>query len=1250
MTAVFFKSPTTLYLIEASRDLSAPETKALSWLLEAEPAEASGDPREFVGPRREIITPWSTNATDILANMGIPGITRIEMFEPIELRRSRAIDPKNPRDIFDPMLETSYHGVDGKSLAIEHEPAPTVSITDIASYNRQEGLALSPEEVRFLNSAASELGRPFTDVELYGFAQINSEHCRHKIFNGTFVIDGETKPASLFEMIKETSKRSPGEIVSAYRDNVAFFRGPEVEQFAPERADRPSFFGRRKIKTVLSLKAETHNFPTTVEPFYGASTGSGGEIRDRMAGGKGSIPLVGTAVYMTAYPRLAGGQAERSWEQKIPARRWKYQTPEEILIKASNGASDFGNKFGQPLVTGSLLTFEAKLPEVSYGYDRTIMLAGGVGFANAADAAKEEPKVGDKLVLLGGDNYRIGMAGGSVSSVDTGAYSEALELSAVQRANPEMQKRVNNVVRGLVEGEKNPIKSIHDHGAGGHINCLSELIDPAGGKIELSKLPIGDPTLTEKEIICNESQERMGLVASPADLPLIQAVAERERAPMHVIGEIDGHKALRFAAADGRNPVDLPLRVLFGASPKTVLEDRSMPLSLAPVGGEISSAEALTSAVEAVLALEGVACKDWLTNKVDRCVTGRVAVQQCAGPLHLPLNNTGVVALDFTGTDGIATGIGHAPGAGLIDPARGAILSLAEALTNLVWAPLENGLSSAVLSANWMWPAKQPGEDARLYAAVEAVSKFAIELGISIPTGKDSLSMTMKYKDGSVVRAPGTVIITAAGHCSDVRKTVTADLKPAAGSKLLYLDLSGVDGSPLGGSSYAQTRSELGDKAPTVADAAGFRAGFDAVQQLIKAGKVLAGHDIGSGGLIVTLAEMTFSGDVGIAVDAGALGVKAGSAEAIFHEKPGLVLQVGGADTAAAIAALEAAGCRPVEIGQITSANSVEIKFSDFKWSAKIADLRRSWFETSYLLDRKQSKNGRAKERFERLGQNRLEYKFPADFSGKLSQFGAGASPAAAKDRPIAAVIREQGTNGDREMGHCFDLAGFAAKDVTMSDLVGGREDLSEASLVVFPGGFANSDVLGAGRGWAGVFKHNRRAMEVLERFFARPDTLSLSVCNGCQLMISLGLLYPAHKKQAVMSHNRSEKFESCFVNVTVQPTNSVFLKNLVGSRLGVWVAHGEGNFVLPEGEAAYDVPLKYSYSFYPGNPNGSPFDAAAVSSQDGRHLAVMPHLERSLFPWNWPHYPLERWKSDEVSPWIAAFASARDWIKGAAK
>ena len=565
-----------VYFLLSRETLSQEAKQRIAWVIDRDVKEVALPLRgSFVGPRKEMVSPWSTNATDIIENMGIHGVIRIE-----ELRR---VD-SNDVPAFDPMLEEVYRDLYPDALQVTKQPAADFPVNDLRAFNEKEGLALSEEEISFLEHAEKEmLKRPLTDSEVYGFAQINSEHCRHKIFNGSFVLGGKAQEKTLFQMIKETSKASPENIVSAYKDNVAFVRGPEIHQFAPEASAKAGKFQFKKISSVLSLKAETHNFPTTVEPFYGASTGSGGEIRDRMAGGRGSIPLVGTAVYMTSYSRLAANQGKgsapsTSWEKLTKPRNWKYQTPSQILVKASNGASDFGNKFGQPVIVGSLLTYEGKTARGMYGYDRAIMLAGGVGYANADLAKKEEGAPGDSVVVLGGDNYRIGMAGGSVSSVDTGQYSSALELSAVQRANPEMQKRVYNVVRALAEADKNPVKMIHDHGAGGHMNCLAELVEPAGGSIDMGQLPIGDSTLSSREILSNESQERMGLIVSTPDVPEVKKIAEREGAPMYVVGKITGEKRLEFSREGSASPVDLPLEVLFGAAPKTVLTDADEPL------------------------------------------------------------------------------------------------------------------------------------------------------------------------------------------------------------------------------------------------------------------------------------------------------------------------------------------------------------------------------------------------------------------------------------------------------------------------------------------------------------------------------------------------------------------------------------------------------------------------------------------------------------------------------------------------
>jgi phosphoribosylformylglycinamidine synthase len=1220
------------FLVQHSGSLSAADKEKLAWLLDAKPSEEETLSGDYIGPRKEIITPWSTNATEITHTVGVSNVLRIERF----------LQSDNP-PVFDPMLEAHYKGLTQYSLHIDQTPEPLTSIEDLASYNQSAGLALSQEEIEFLEKKSAELGRPLTDCEVYGFAQINSEHCRHKIFNGSFVVDGKEQEETLFGMIKKTSKASPDRLVSAYKDNVAFIKGPALQQFASPTPEKSGHFEMRKIDSVLSLKAETHNFPTTVEPFNGASTGSGGEIRDRMAGGIGSIPLAGTAVYMTAYPRLSGSRAA-AWERFSKERDWKYQTPSQILIKASNGASDFGNKFGQPLITGSVLTYEGKTPRGFYAFDRTIMLAGGVGYANAKHALKHTPDAGDLVVLLGGDNYRIGMAGGSVSSVDTGALDRSLELSAVQRANPEMQKRAYNVVRALSEMSENPIVMIHDHGAGGHINCLSELLEEGGGVIDISKLPLGDQTLSMKEIICNESQERMGLILKPKDRTLIEKIAERERAPLYFVGEVTGDNTIVFKAAEGQNPIELPVDLIFGSSPKTVLTDETREHEFDELEYSINNGSELREAFDNVLSLEAVACKDWLTNKVDRSVSGLVALQQCTGPLQLPLNNAGIMALDFRGSAGVATSIGHAPVAGLVDEAAGAALSVAEALTNIVFVPLTEGLESVALSANWMWPAKQEEENARLYSAVSSLSEFCIKLGVAVPTGKDSLSMTMKYADGQSIRAPGTVIVSAAGACDALNDVVTPDLKTLNGSILLHVDFSGQKENPLGATSFAQSLGQLGKDCAQTPDSSTFINAFAFIQELLREKKILAGHDVSSGGLLGAVAEMSFAGDIGVSLSID--GTSDSIIKTLFTEKPGVVIQV---EPALADEIAQRAQDKGLSCKKIADVGGTQFRLhaAELGFSTSVAELRRVWFKPSFLLDRKQTKEELAKERYERFDAHPLKYQFPDDFNGAIAAHSLNF-----EQRPQsgvrAAILREKGTNGDREMAFALHTAGMLTKDITMSDLIQGRETLDDVDVLVFPGGFSNSDVLGAARGWAGAFKYNDSARNALARFSERQDTLMLGVCNGCQLMVALDLLTPDQPSGKIrMNHNESGKFESCFVGVRVQETNNVFLKPLVGSELGIWVAHGEGRFSLDNSSDAYSVPLTFSSADYPANPNGSDLNAAAISSIDGRRLAIMPHLERSMFSWNWPH---RGDKEFEVSPWILAFTAARDWVLDAKK
>ena len=1130
------------------------------------------------------------------------------------------------------MILQKFEGLHQETFKINIQPDPIFEIDDIAGYNLKEGLALSEDEVAYLNELSNRIGRKLTDSEVFGFSQVNSEHCRHKIFNGTFVIDGEEKPTSLFKMIKETSKQHPNDIVSAYKDNVAFIKGPKVEQFAPKRADVPDFYETKEFDSVISLKAETHNFPTTVEPFNGAATGSGGEIRDRLAGGKGSIPLAGTAVYMTSYSRL---EKNRPWEN-LEERSWLYQTPMDILIKASNGASDFGNKFGQPLISGSVLTFEHEEDARKLGFDKVIMLAGGIGYGKESQAQKETPRTGDKVVILGGDNYRIGMGGAAVSSADTGEFESGIELNAVQRSNPEMQKRAANAIRGMVENDENFIVSIHDHGAGGHLNCLSELVEETGGKIDLDKLPIGDPTLSNKEIIGNESQERMGLVIAEEHIDVLQKIADRERSPMYKVGNVTGDDRFTFeSSSNGNKPMDLELSDMFGSSPKTIMNDVTVDRNYEPVTFDWQLMETYLAQV---LQLEAVACKDWLTNKVDRCVGGKVAKQQCVGQLQLPLNNLGAMALDFKGKEGIATAIGHSPISGLIDPVAGSKNSIVEALTNIVWAPLKDGLTSVSLSANWMWPCKNEGEDARLYEAVKAVSEFSIALGINVPTGKDSLSMKQKYPNEDVI-SPGTVIISAAANCNDITKIVEPVFQKDGGS-IYYINIS-QDEFKLGGSSFGQIVNKIGNETPTVKSAAYVTNVFNTLQGLIVDEQIVAGHDVASGGLITTLLELCFANiETGADLDLTNLGEE-DCIKMLFAENAAVVIQ---ATDDSIESTFKENGINAIKIGTVIEGDRLNIKNHTMNYSLSVSEYRDTWYKTSYLLDQQQTAGNLPLERYQNYKNQPLHYVFPEHFTGKLEKTTDLSGEAQSRPRPKAAIIREKGSNSEREMANAMYLAGFDVKDVHMTDLITGRETLEDIQFIGAVGGFSNSDVLGSAKGWAGAFMYNEKARKALRNFFDREDTLSIGICNGCQLWMELDLINPDHEIHGRMTYNDSKKHESAFTSVKIQENNSVMLSGLAGSTLGVWISHGEGKFNLPYAEENYDIVAKYSYQGYPHNPNGSDFNTAMMCDATGRHLVTMPHIERSTFQWNWPYYPKGR--KDEVSPWLEAFLNARKWIE----
>ena len=1212
MISFFKKSSNYFFAVEHSKKLVKDDIKILSWLFgNASYSKDSILKGNYIGPVKEMTTPWSTNAVEITKNVGINYIERIEILE------------KN-KNSFDPMTESKYLDPGQEIFKVTKKAEKVLFVDNLDHYNKNEGLALSDDEIDYLNQVSKRLNRKLTDSEVFGFSQVNSEHCRHKIFNGEFILDGKKMDNSLFQMIKKTSKENPSNIISAYKDNVAFITGPDIELFTTDKKDTPDYYKLRKIKSSISLKAETHNFPTTVEPFSGAATGSGGEIRDRMAGGQASFPLAGSAVYMTSYPRTS---KSKKWEQNQIKKDWLYQNPKDILIKASNGASDYGNKFGQPLINGSVLTFEHSENNINLGYDKVIMLAGGIGFGKENESKKKKIREGDYVVVLGGDNYRIGMGGGAVSSVNTGEFKNNIELNAVQRSNPEMQKRVSNVIRALAEEIDNPILSIHDHGAGGHLNCLSELLEETGGEININNLPVGDPTLSEKEIIGNESQERMGLVIKKEDFNKIKNIAERERAPIFHVGYVKENKKLVFKGKENINPIDLNLEDFFGSSPKTVINDKTIQIDLK----EPKYYQNLfIKYLENVLSLESVSCKDWLTNKVDRCVTGRVALQQAVGEIQLPLNNLGIMALDFSSNKGIATTVGFSPIVSIADEKIGSKYSILKALTNIIWAPIHNGLSNISLSANWMWPANNPGENTRLYNAVKSISDFAIEIGVNVPTGKDSLSMTQKYSNGLKVLSPGTVIISAVSEVSDINYVIKPNIVLDKELELIYINFC--EDLNLTGSAFFQTLSSVGNNVAETKSANEIKNIFKTIQELISSKNIFSGHDVSSGGLITTLLEMNFPNSKGgISINLDEFN-EDDLLKILFNESPGIFIQTNKIGKEK----LVKNNIDFISIGNSIDERKLNIEFKNKFLSLDLDHFRDIWYKNSFLMDSQQTSNNKSLERFENYKNQSLKFKFPSNFKGEIPKNNF-------KKDIKAAVIREKGINSEREMAYMLNLCGFKVKDVHMTDLVSGRENLEDINMLVFPGGFSNSDVLGSAKGWAGAFKFNKKARKVIKDFYRREDTLSLGVCNGCQLMMELDLIYPKHEeKHPKMEHNTSNKFECIFSSIDILKSNSIMLKNLEGSTLGIWSAHGEGKFNFKNQKV--NVAAKFHYDEYPANPNGSEFSAAAVCSDDGRHLAIMPHLERSIFSWNWAHYPSDR--EDEISPWILPFQNARNWLE----
>ncbi len=1275
--------------IETSSPLSEEEASVLQWLLAEtfEPRLFSGasfleglkqrEPGAViieVGPRMNFSTAWSTNAVSICRACGLTKVLRIErsrryLLEGGEKTFSDKAAVKTFLDlVHDRMTECLYPStLKSFETGIVQEPPYEVPLIAegkpaLERINRSMGLGLDEWDIEFYyNLFVNDIRRNPTNVECFDLSQSNSEHSRHWFFGGRLVINGEEAPRSLMQIVKEPYKLNPNNSVIAFRDNSSAIRGYTINALVPEKPGVPSLLREKRVTNHIIFTAETHNFPSGVAPFPGAETGTGGRIRDVHATGRGSHVVAGTAAYCVGNLRIPG--YELPWEKADYAYPTNLASPLQIEIDASNGASDYGNKFGEPLIQGFTRSFGLTLPDGERReWIKPIMFTGGVGQIDDRNIEKEEPKPGMVVVKVGGPAYRIGMGGGAASSMIQGENVEELDFNAVQRGDAEMEQKVNRVIRACIElGSDNPIRSIHDQGAGGNCNVVKEIIHPAGAKIDLRSIQLGDATLSVLEIWGAEYQEQDALLIYRDKEPLFHSFCEREKVPYAVIGDIvgDGRIVLFDAKAEGgiETPVNLDLSKVLGDMPRKIFELRRMPLPRKTL--ELPQGLTVRAALDHVLRLISVGSKRFLTNKVDRSVTGLIARQQCAGPLQLTVSDVAVIAQSYLGHTGAAIAIGEQPIKGLIDPAAMARLSVGEALTNIVWAVISD-IQDIRCSGNWMWAPKLPGEGARLYDAAVAMSEMMTELGIAVDGGKDSLSMAARVTDASgrheVVMSPGTLVISAYASCPDITKVVTPDIKRPGSSRLLYVDL-GAGLYRLGGSALAQCFGQVGDNAPDVEDPAFLKRAFGAIQELIGNGLILAGHDRSDGGLITTLLEMAFAGNCGIDVQ---LPPRHGIDDMgiLFAEELGLVAEYA-ADAEKEVMRIFKEFNVPVRIIGVTTAEKRIVIKND---SAVVLDedmrvLRDIWEETSYRLDLLQANpqcvNQEKEAVYDRSG--------PA-FS---VAFDAHPTPEIILKRdakPLVAVVREEGSNSDREMAAAFYRAGFDPYDITMSDLIEGRITLSRFKGLALPGGFSYADVMDSSKGWAGTIRFNKDLAGQFESFYQRPDTFSIGICNGCQLMALLGWV-PwrgiSDDIQPRFIHNVSGRFESRFATVRIDKSPAIMLKGMEGSVLGVWVSHGEGQAYFPD-QAIFNqvlakglAPVRFvddsgaATEVYPFNPNGSPQGIAALCSPDGRHFAIMPHPERTCRKWNWGWMPEDMKKNLKVSPWLRIFQNAREWCDG---
>ncbi|MCU0303972.1 MAG: phosphoribosylformylglycinamidine synthase [Thermoanaerobaculales bacterium] len=1229
------------FYVASDRPLAPAETEVLRWLLAEtfEPAgfaersflpEGAGEVLE-VGPRLTFSTAWSTNAVSVCHACGLAAVERIERSRRFALPaltdgRRRAFLSA----VHDRMTECPYdEPLTSFAVGIEPRPVTEVPVLEggraaLEAINAELGLAFDDRDLDYYTVLFRDrMRRDPTDVECFDIAQSNSEHSRHWFFKGRLVLDGEEMPGHLISMIQGPLKANPNNSVIAFTDNSSSIRGGPVPAVVPERPGSPSPFAAAVLDRDVIFTAETHNFPSGVAPFPGAETGTGGRIRDVHATGRGSDYVAGTAAYCVGNLRIPG--YELPWEDPGFAYPDNLASPLEIEIEASNGASDYGNKFGEPVIQGFTRSFGLRLPSGERReWIKPIMFSGGIGAMDHRHVAKGSPEPGMWVVKLGGPAYRIGMGGGAASSMVQGENAAELDFNAVQRGDAEMEQKVNRVIRACCElGSDNPIVSIHDQGAGGNCNVLKEIVDPAGARISIRAVPVGDRSLSVLEIWGAEYQENDALLLRPEHRELFETLCDREKAPVAFVGRVTGDgRVVVLDEDDGSTPVDLELAAVLGDMPQKVFADtRSTP---APAPLALPPGLGVRDALERVLRLLSVGSKRFLTTKVDRAVGGLVARQPCAGPLQLTVADVAVVAASHLAASGAATAIGEQPVKGLLDPAAMARLAVGEALTNLVWAPV-TALPDVRCSANWMWAAKLPGEGAALHDAAAAMCDMMTGLGIAVDGGKDSISMAALAPDGETVKAPGALVISAYCTCPDIARVVTPDLELPGRGRLLLVDLGG-GRERLGGSALAQVFGQVGAESPDVDDVALLGRAFHAVQELIRAGRISAGHDRSDGGLVTTLLEMAFAGDCGLEVELPPTG---DPLAALFSEELGLVLEVDEDDLETVLAHFLDHDVPCAVIGRTTAEPRVTVRIGgETVLDDEMRALRDLWEATSFELDRRQADPAHVAEE-----EGGLQHRRTPSWGLRFEPAVTPAAIMSRSDKIPVAILREEGSNGDREMAAAFHAAGLEPWDVTMSDLLAGRIGLEGFRGLAAVGGFSYADVLDSAKGWAGTIRFSDGLRRQFDDFAARPDTFSLGVCNGCQLLALLGWV-PwrglADPTQPRFVRNASGRFESRFATVRIEPSPAVLLEGMAGSTLGIWVQHGEGRALFPDRAvldrvlAAGLAPVRFAddrgrvTEAYPFNPNGSPEGIAALCSPDGRHLAIMPHPERCFLKWQW--------------------------------